>query len=93
MSKYAKRVDINQKAIVEHLRAMGGSVFHLHTVGLGCPDILLGVNDQTYLIEIKANDKAKFTEAQLRFMAEWKGSPVVRINSVAEAIDFMKNIV
>ena len=93
MPKYAKRVDINQKAIVEHLRAMGGSVFHLHTVGQGCPDILLGVNNQTYLVEIKANEKAKFTEAQIRFMAEWKGSPVVRINSVEEAIAFMQTMV
>lgn len=93
MPKYAKRVDINQKAIVEHLRAMGGSVFHLHTVGLGCPDILLGVNNQTYLVEIKANEKAKFTEAQIRFMAEWKGSKVIRLNSVQDAIDFMKTVV
>lgn len=89
----AKRVDINQKAIVEHLRAMGGSVFHLHTVGLGCPDILLGVNNQTYLVEIKANEKAKFTEAQIRFMAEWKGSKVIRLNSVQDAIDFMNTVV
>ena len=49
----AKRVDINQKAIVEHLRAMGASVFHLHEVGKGCPDLLVGVNSQTYLIEVK----------------------------------------
>ena len=52
MSKYAKRVDINQKAIVEHLRAMGMSVFHLHEVGKGCPDLLVGINGQTYLIEV-----------------------------------------
>jgi Holliday junction resolvase len=93
MSKYARRVDINQKAIVEHLRAMGASVFHLHEVGKGCPDLLCGFSGQTYLIEVKRDDKASFTPAQLEFQRTWQGSPVVRINNPQEAIDFVKNMV
>jgi Holliday junction resolvase len=89
----AKRVDINQKAIVEHLRAMGMSVFHLHEVGKGCPDLLAGMNGQTYLIEVKRDDKASFTPAQLEFQRTWKGAPVIRINNPQEAIDFVKNMV
>ena len=89
----AKRVDINQKAIVEHLRAMGMSVFHLHEVGKGCPDLLAGMNGQTYLIEVKRDDKASFTPAQLEFQRTWLGAPVVRINNPQEAIDFVKNMV
>ena len=89
----AKRVDINQKAIVEHLRAMGCYVFHLHTVGQGCPDILVGINGQTFLIEIKSSEKAKFTEQQIEFQKNWLGSTVIRINSVEEAIAFVKNMV
>lgn len=93
MSKYAKRVDTNQKEIVKALRDSGMYVFHLHTQGQGCPDILAGMNGQTYLIEIKASDKAKFTDAQIKFMAEWTGGKVIRINNSIEAIDFVKSIV
>ena len=93
MSKYARKVDINQKAIVEHLRSMGVSVFHLHTQGMGCPDLLCGINGQTFLIEVKRDAKASFTPAQVEFQGSWKGSPVIRINSVEEAIAFVNNMV
>jgi Holliday junction resolvase len=89
----AKRVDMNQKEIVLTLRDLGMSVFHLHEVGKGCPDILAGINGQTYLIEIKKDAKASFTPAQIEFQANWKGAPVVRLNSVEEAIAFVKNMV
>lgn len=89
----AKRVDINQKAIVEQLRSMGVSVFHLHEVGKGCPDLLVGMNDVTYLVEIKKDAKATFTPQQIEFQGNWKGSPVIRINNTEEAIAFVKNMV
>ena len=93
MSKFARRVDVNQKEIVKALRDSGMYVFHLHTQGQGCPDILAGMNGQTYLVEIKASEKAKFTDAQIKFMAEWTGGKVIRINNPQEAIDFVKSIV
>ena len=89
----AKRVDINQKAIVEQLRSMGVSVFHLHEVGKGCPDLLVGINGVTYLVEIKKDAKATFTPQQIEFQGNWKGSPVIRINNIEEAIAFVKNMV
>lgn len=89
----AKRVDTNQKEIVKVLRELGCSVAHLHECGKGIPDLLCGMNGQTYLIEIKASDKAKFTDAQIKFMAEWTGGKVIRINNPQEAIDFVKSIV
>lgn len=89
----AKRVDINQKAIVEHLRAMGVTVFHLHEVGKGCPDLLCGYKGKTYLVEVKRDDKATYTPAQIEFQSKWNGFPVVRINNPQEAIDFVKNMV
>jgi hypothetical protein len=51
------------------------------------------MNGQTYLIEVKRDDKASFTPAQLEFQKTWQGSPVVRINNSQEAIDFVKNMV
>ena len=88
----AKRVDQNQKDVVKALRDSGAYVFHLHEVGQGCPDLLVGINNQTYLVEVKM-PKGKFTDAQIKFMAEWTGSPVIRINSAEEAIAFVKNMV
>ena len=88
---YAKKVDENHKIIVQKFRELGASVFDASGVGRGFPDILVGFNNQTALVEIKSSDKKKFTEPQLKFMAEWKGSAVSRINDVQGA-DILINI-
>jgi Holliday junction resolvase len=82
---YAKKVDENHKIIVQRFRELGASVFDASGVGRGFPDILVGFNNQTALVEIKSGEKKKFTEPQLKFMAEWKGSSVSRINDVQGA--------
>lgn len=87
----AKRVDRNQTEIVKALRDRGVSVFLLHTVGKGCPDLLCGIANTTFLVEIKADAKATFTKDQIEFQGNWKGSPVIRINSVEEAIAWVKS--
>jgi len=38
------------------------------------------------LMEIKRDSKAKFTPDQLKFMADWKGGPIARVDSVDAAI-------
>ena len=68
----AYRVDKNQKDIVIALRDAGYSVQHLHSVGSGCPDILVGINGINVLIEIKEGD-GKLTAAQIVFHSSWKG--------------------
>jgi hypothetical protein len=32
---------------------VGATVQHLHVVGCGCPDLLVGFRDKNYLIEVK----------------------------------------
>jgi Holliday junction resolvase len=91
MPKYAKRVDQNQKEIVAKLRELGCSVFHLHTVGQGCPDLLVGIKNQSHLVEIKMPD-GKFTPAQIEFMAQWKGSKVHRVSTIEEAVELINNL-
>lgn len=68
----AYRVDKNQKDIVNALRDAGYSVQHLHSVGSGCPDILVGINGINVLIEIKEGD-GKLTAAQIVWHSSWKG--------------------
>ena len=90
MTYYAKRVDENQKTLIHTFIALGASVFNLSTVGRGCPDLLIGYKGKTVLVEIKRNEKAKFTEAQIKFMEEWKGGTVSRVDSVDAAIRLIK---
>lgn len=49
----AARVDRNQPEIVQALRQVGAFVQPLHTIGGGCPDILVGYRDVWHLMEIK----------------------------------------
>ena len=82
-----------KKEIVKALRDLGCSVVHLHECGHGIPDLLVGKDGITYLVEIKRDVNAKFTVHQIAFMEAWKGAQVVRINNVDEAIAFVKNMV
>ena len=90
MNYYKKRVDENQKLIFHTFIALGASVCNLSTVGRGCPDALIGYKGNTVLVEIKSSNKATFTEPQIKFMKEWRGGPVSRIDSVDAAIRLIK---
>jgi hypothetical protein len=77
-----RRVDENQKSIVQIFRSVGAKVFVLSEVGKGCPDILIGLNRPgrqafLHLVEIK-NDKVppsgqRLTKDELNFHNEWNG--------------------
>jgi len=82
----AKRVDCNQKDIVHALKTFGATVVDLSGVGKGCPDLLVGFRNKTYLIEVKRDSKAKFTSQQLQFNESWLGGIIARIETVDEAI-------
>lgn len=73
----AKRTDDNQQEIVDQLRQLGVSVRHLHMVGDGCPDLLLGLRKLNFLIELKDSkkppSKKKLTEDEQKFFDSWKG--------------------
>jgi len=87
---YAKRVDSNHSDIVKTLRDLGCSVFDTSRVAGGFPDLVVGRNNKTVLVEVKADKKSKFTPAQEMFMMNWRGSTVVRIDSVDSAIRLVK---
>lgn len=87
---YARKVDVNHSLIVKTLRDLGCSVFDSSKVGNGFPDLVVGKNNKTVLVEVKANEKAKFTPAQELFMVNWRGSAVARIDTVDAAIRLVK---
>ncbi len=89
MPKYAARVDRNQKEIVKALRDAGATVQHLHTVGSGCPDILVGFRGINHLMELKDGAKPpsarKLTPDEEEWHKGWKGQ-VVTVMSADEAL-------
>lgn len=87
----ACRVDSNQKDIVTALRNEGYSVQHLHSVGAGCPDILVGYAGINVLIEIKEGD-GKLTPAQVVWHSTWQGQIAVAKDK-QEAIEVVKNAI
>lgn len=80
----AKRVDANQKSIVAALRKAGATVTHLHTVHKGCPDLLVGHKNKTYLMEVKVPGGA-LTPAQEIWHAEWRGQKAI-VETIEEAL-------
>ena len=90
MTHYKKRVDENQSQIFHTFIALGASVCNLSTVGRGCPDALIGYKGKTVLVEIKRDSKASYTEPQIKFMQNWRGGTISRIDSVDAAIRLIK---
>jgi Holliday junction resolvase len=80
------RIDTNHKEIVKALRDAGATVVSLASMKHGCPDLLVGYGNETMLMEIKKDSKAKFTPDQLEFMGKWKGGAISRVDSVDAAI-------
>lgn len=89
---YAKRVDVNQSQIIKIFREGGCSVFPTHTVAGGFPDLVVGKNGKTHLVEIKSSRTAKFTPAQDLFILNWKGSRVKRINGPEDAAALLSEL-
>jgi hypothetical protein len=73
---YAKKVDANQLQIVEYARSLGASVQHLHGVGRGVPDLVIGYKGKNYLAEVKGL-KGKLNELQVKWFTEWSGQAQV----------------
>lgn len=86
----AARVDGNQAEIVAALRAVGAIVTPCHAVGQGFPDICVGWQGNTYLLEIKDPSKPKadrqLTPAQVKWHASWKGHVAI-VETVPQALE------
>lgn len=87
---YAARVDANQAEVVMALRRIGASVQVLHTVGRGCPDILVGYRGRCYLFEIKDGAKypsaRKLTPEEEKWHKDWMGQVAI-VESPAHAVE------
>lgn len=89
MMRWAK-IDANQEAVVMALRAAGATVQSLAAVGKGVPDLLVGYQGQTLLMEVKDGNKSPsarlLTEDQLRWHGNWKGGALAVVDGPDAAL-------
>lgn len=82
-------MDTNQAEIVGALRLAGCSVQHLHTVGKGCPDILVGYRGVNYALEVKDGSlppsARKLTGPETDWHRDWRGQVAI-VNNIREAL-------
>jgi hypothetical protein len=87
-------VDANQPAIVEALRRVGCRVQHLHMIGQGCPDLLVGRAGELWLMEVKDGAKPPSKRALTKDEKVWhdlwddvrKTGRLVVVESVGDAL-------
>lgn len=78
----AARVDNNQAAVIEALRAAGAYVW---IIGLPI-DLLVGYKDRTLLMEVKTSPKKPLTSLQADFFEKWTGGTLCRVDSPDAAL-------
>lgn len=86
----AAKIDANQTQVVEALRAAGATVQSLAAVGQGVPDLLVGFQSKTLLMEVKDGRKPpsqrQLTEDQLKWHGAWRGGPVAIVDGPDAAL-------
>ena len=86
----AAKIDANQEAVVTALRAAGATVQSLAGVGKGVPDLLVGYQGKTLLMEVKDGNKSPsarlLTEDQLRWHGSWKGGALAVVDNPDAAL-------
>ena len=86
----ASRVDANHEQVVLALKAAGATVQSLAAVGQGVPDLLVGFQGKTLLMEIKDGKKSpshrKLTEQQLAWHGSWRGGPLAVVDGPEAAL-------
>jgi hypothetical protein len=86
----AAKIDANQTQVVQALRAAGATVQSLAAVGQGVPDLLVGFQGQTLLIEVKNGRKPpsarQLTDQQLTWHGAWRGGPVAIVDGPDAAL-------
>ena len=89
-ARRAAKVDVNQPALVAAIRALGWTVQHLHSLGQGCPDILVGAEGTNYLFEIKNPEYAgKLTADEQEWHDMWRGQVAV-VETIEDILEVVR---
>ena len=95
MSRWARRTDTTHAPIRKALRKVYGreNVFDSHRLGGDFPDLIVGAQGRTVLVENKTPTRlgggvkgSAISEGQKRFARTWNGGPVVQATSPEQAV-------
>jgi hypothetical protein len=91
----ANKIDANQNDIVAALRKAGATV-RIISQGEGIPDLLVGYEGETALLEVKDGQKPpsarQLTPAEHKFFSEWTGGVCVVVESVEDALEVLEGL-
>ncbi len=80
------RVDANQPDVVARFEQWGASVTHMHQLGRGAPDILIGLCGVDRQIEVKDGSKPPseraLTPDENEYHRDWRGAPVLIVETL-----------
>lgn len=87
------KLDSTHAPMVELFEACGCSVLDLAAVGGGCPDVLVGRNGRSVLVEFKRpgwkptikGNEAVTAARQALWAERWRGCPIVRVQTEIDA--------
>lgn len=88
MPRHGRR-DLTHAEVRDGWRAIVGRPNVLDTADLGYAfgDLVLGVKGVTFVLEVKADEKAPLTAGQQVQMRSWRGGPWLRVNSFRDSIE------
>lgn len=90
----AAKIDANQEQVVSALRSAGATVQSLAAIGKGCPDLLVGYNGFTFLMEVKDGNKPPsarvLTPQQQEWHRNWRGSSLVIVDGPEAALRVLR---
>lgn len=88
MPRYAARRDTTHAEVRDILREAGATVFDAGGVGGDLPDLIVGWQGITFLIEVKSPG-GKLSKGQQEFARNWRGGPVLTVYGAEAALAAM----
>lgn len=103
MTRFRKaHKDANHDEVSDELEQLGYSVVSLHMVGGGVPDLLVGKQGETFLVELKSittqhviskvktysyQRTGKLEQSQVKWIERWQGGPVIVACTTEEVLE------
>lgn len=88
-------IDRNHHEIKEFLIKNGALIIDTSRIGYGCPDLVVKVNENVYLAEIKNPKTGSYSKKlninQKNFALDWQGGPVYLIRNIQDTSYFFSS--
>lgn len=85
------RTDANHSDVKGYFEDLGCTVHDTSQVGMGFPDLVVGLVGRTVLVEIKT-DTGELLPSQKTFNARWRGELPVVVRTQQDCIDLVTRI-